>query len=533
MCLTIRFGNTSKRKKQEVSNLPYGTKSKTKTFILTLPLVTDMHDEAVLHNNFMRYSQAYNWLLRKTIKMWHQVRKTKAYKQLLLDIAATPKDSDERKALYIKRTELLSRYGFSGASFEKIIKPFAKYYHLHSAIAQKIAVRVWSTWEKFFYKNGKAVHYKRFDDFGSFAAKSNATGIIFVNDTTPYIKFCGKRIPVSVRKGNTGRYQQEALKHQVKYCAIKRNIVHGRWRYFVQLALADEPPVKCDRYGVIKHSFKNGKIGLDIGTQTLAISGEDICDLRVLAPSAIAELRNGLVKTIARIQRAMDRSRRATNPQYFNVNGTIKRLKRTNGRKQVRKWRYSNHYFRLRYKLRDMHRKLATVRKTEHNILVNELLAHGNIFYVEDMNYKALQKRSKDTKVNIKTGRIHSKKRFGKSLGRCAPAAFLAILEQKAKRYNGQVVRVSTFATKASQFDHTDESYTKKKLSERFAKLSDGTVVQRDIYSAFLLAHLNKNLVTYNNQSIKKDFPQFLTLHEQTKKRLQSSHDWLPASVGF
>jgi len=513
--------------------LPYGTKSKTKTFILTLPLVTDMYDEAVLHNNFKRYSQAYNWLLRKTIKMWHQVRKTRAYKKLLLDRAATPKDSNNRKALYVKRTELLTQYGFSSVLFEKMIKPFAKYYHLHSAIAQKIAARVWSAWEKFFYKNGKAVHYKRFDDFGSFAAKSNATGIIFVNDTTPYIKFCGRRIPVSVRKGNTGRYQQEALKHQVKYCAIKRNIVHGRWRYFVQLALADEPPVKCDRYGVIKHSFKNGKIGLDIGTQTLAISGEDICDLRVLAPSAIAELRNGLVKTIARIQRAMDRSRRATNPQYFNANGTIKRLKRTNGRKPIRKWRYSNRYLRLRHKLRDLYQKLATIRKTEHSVLANELLAHGNIFYVEDMNYKALQKRCKDTKINAKTDRIHSKKRFGKSLGRCAPAAFLATLEQKAKRYNGQVVRVSTFATKASQFDHTDESYTKKKLSERFAKLSDGTVVQRDLYSAFLLAHLNKNLVTYDKQSIKKDFPQFLTLHEQTKKRLQSSHDWLPASVGF
>lgn len=513
--------------------MPYGTKSKTKTFILTLSLVTNMHDEAMLYSNFKLCQQAYNWLLGKTIKMWHQVRKTRIYKQLLLDIAAAPKDSDERKTLYVKRTELLTQYGFSSVLFEKMIKPFAKYYHLHSAIAQKIAARVWNAWEKFFYKNGKAVHYKKFDDFSSFAAKSNTTGIIFVNDAKPYIKFCGRCIPVSIRKGNTGRYQQEVLKRQVKYCAIKRDIVHGRWRYFVQLALADEPPVKCDKYGAIKHSFASGKVGLDIGTQTLAISGTDICDLRVLAPSAVTELRNGLVKTIARIQRAMDRSRRATNPEYFNSNGTIKRLKRENGRKQIRKWQYSNHYLKLRFKLRDLHRKIAAVRKTEHNILANELLAHGNIFYVEDMNYKALQKRSKDTKVNAKTDRIHSKKRFGKSLGRCAPAAFLATLEQKAKRYNGQVVRVSTFATKASQFDHTDESYTKKKLSERFAKLSDGTVVQRDLYSAFLLAHLNKNLVTYNKKAIKQDFPQFLTLHEQTKKRLQSSHDWLPASVGF
>lgn len=188
---------------------------------------------------------------------------------------------------------------------------------------------------------------------------------------------------------------------------------------------------------------------------------------------------------------------------------------------------------KLRYKLKDLYRKLAAIRKTEHSILANELLAHGNVFYVEDMNYKALQKRSKETKVNAKTGRIHSKKRFGKSLGCCAPAAFLTILEQKAKRYDGQVIKVSTFKTKASQFDHTNESYTKKKLSQRFAELSNGTVVQRDLYSAFLLAHLDKNLETYNKCSIKKDFQQFLKLHEQTKERLQSSRDWLPASVGF
>lgn len=513
--------------------MPYGTKSKTPTYILTLPLVTNEHDEVMLYGNFKHYCDAYNWLLEKTIKMWHQVRKMRTYKKLLADIVAAQKDSDERKALYAQRTDFLTKHGFSNTSFEKLIKPFAKYHHLHSAIAQKVATRVWYAWEKFLYKNGKTVHYKRLDDFVSFAAKSNVTGIVFVNNAVPNIKFCGHCIPVSIRKGNTGWYQRETLKSKVKYCTIKRDIVRGRWRYFVQLALAGEPPVKCDSNGVMKHPVNDGKVGLDIGTQTLAISGKDICDLRVLAPSAVAELRNGLVKEIARIQRAMDRSRRAFNPQYFNADGTVKRLKRKNGHKQIRKWQYSKHYLKLRYKLKDLYRKLAAIRKTEHSILANELLAHGNVFYVEDMNYKALQKRSKETKVNAKTGRIHSKKRFGKSLGCCAPAAFLTILEQKAKRYDGQVIKVSTFKTKASQFDHTNESYTKKKLSQRFAELSNGTVVQRDLYSAFLLAHLDKNLETYNKCSIKKDFQQFLKLHEQTKERLQSSRDWLPASVGF
>ena len=67
---------------------------------------------------------------------------------------------------------------------------------------------------------------------------------------------------------------------------------------------------------------------------------------------------------------------------------------------------------------------------------------------------------------------------------------FTSMLTQKAERYNGKVIKVDTFKTKASQFDHTDDSFTKKS-SQRFAKLSDGTVVQRDLYSAFLLAHLD------------------------------------------
>lgn len=81
--------------------------------------------------------------------------------------------------------------------------------------------------------------------------------------------------------------------------------------------------------------------------------------------------------------------------------------------------------------------------------------------------------------------------------------------------------------------DYTDDSFTKKKLSQRFAKLSDGTVVQRDLYSAFLLLHLRKNLQSYNKKTIKKDFPQFKMLHDKTKERLQNSHEWLPCSVGF
>ena len=340
--------------------------------------------------------------------------------------------------------------------------------------------------------------------------------------------------PVVLRnpKTQTGKYQQEALKCGVKYCRITRKWVKTKWKYYAQFILEGYPPTKCDSNGVMKHPVNQGRIGLDIGTQTLAISGKDICDLRVLAPSARAQAR-GLTNEIARTTRAMNRSRRATNPQYFNSDGTIKRLKRKHGHKQRRDWKYSKRYFRLKAKLRDLNRRLGDIRKMEHNILATELLEHGNEFVVEDMNYKALQKRSKKTKINAKTGRAHTKKRFGKSLSRCAPAKFITILTNKAVRNGGNVIKVDTFETKASQFDHTDESYTKKKLSERMAHLSSGEVVQRDLYSAFLLEHIDTETLKYDIEALKAAFPAFLKMHENTKERLQEAESYLPASVGF
>ncbi len=233
--------------------------------------------------------------------------------------------------------------------------------------------------------------------------------------------------PVVVRNPNTqtGRYQQEALKCGVKYCRITREWVRNKWKYYAQLVLEGYPPVKCDSNGVMRHPVNQGRMGLDIGTQTLAISSNDICDLRVLAPSARAQAKS-LVNEIACTMRAMVRSRRATNPKYYNPDGTIKRLKRKHGQKQKRDWKYSKHYYRLRAKLRDLNRRLADIRKMEHNALANELLQHGNEFIVEDMDYKALQKRRKKTKITLKPAG-HIRKSICK--------LYVAVLPQSLSRF--------------------------------------------------------------------------------------------------
>lgn len=578
--------------------MAFGSKNSTPSFVLTLPMVIGLNGQDLLYKEFKKCGIIYNQLVSVTTKMWHQLRKTRKYRELMAAIAKATPDSDEQKALFKRREKMLKEYRFSEDAFHAMVVPYAKHYAINSHIAQAVASDVWKAWSTFFFSKGKEVHYKRLDDLAAISGKNNSTGIVLrpANLTTNNIESAKRKaqkaveeryddmygrsdpkddkkvvlpdevkpqmeaeiaaatakvktsigkgelrivygdytFPLTLRNPNTqtGWYQQEALKCGVKYCRIIRKWVGTKWKYYAQIVLEGYPPIKCDSNGVAKHSVKQGRVGIDIGTQTIAFSGKDVCDLRVLAPSARAQAKS-LVNEIAATLRAMDRSRRATNPKYYNPDGTIKRLKRQHGQKQRREWKYSKRYYRLRAKLRNLYRKLADIRKMEHNILANELLAHGNEFVVEDMNYKALQKRSKETKINPKTGRTHTKKRFGKSLSRCAPATFISILSKKANRYGGTVIKVSTFETKASQFDHTDESYTKKKLSERMARLRSGDIVQRDLYSAFLLEYIDTESLQYNMETLNSAFPAFLEMHENTKQRLQAVGSSLPASIGF
>ena len=116
-----------------------------------------------------------------------------------------------------------------------------------------------------------------------------------------------------------------------------------------------------------------------------------------------------------RIQRYMNRSKRATNPQNFNENGTIKKGNIVNGKKEKLVWNFSKKYIKAKNELRDIQRKQADIREQDHNIMSNDILRNCDTFYVENMNYAGLQKRSKKTEKNDK-GKFKKKKRFGKSL---------------------------------------------------------------------------------------------------------------------
>jgi hypothetical protein len=173
----------------------------------------------------------------------------------------------------------------------------------------------------------------------------------------------------------------------------------------------------------------------------------------------------------------MDRSRRATNPQNYNDDGTIKKGRKT--------WKYSNHYKKLKAKHSELCRINAVNRQLAINEDANHLRSLGDTFVTEPKNAGKLMKKAKETTKNSK-GKFNKKKRFGKSIKNRCPSGFQTAVERKFKATGGTYIEVPN-NYRASQYDHTADDYIKKKLSDRLYKLLDGTEVQRDWYSSFLL----------------------------------------------
>lgn len=351
------------------------------------------------------------------------------------------------------------------------------------------------------YGDGEKVHFKRYGTLNSLEGKNNKTGIRFKDNQ---LVWNGLKIGVKIYDANP--YEIQALQDEICYCRIKRRFVKGRFKYDLQMVFKGSPPTKVNQAGEIKRTIGLGTVGLDIGTQTIAISSHQ--DVKLLE---LADRVQHIEQQKRRWLRTMDRSKRVNHPENFNRDGTLKKGRLT--------WNRSNKYIKAQSELRELYRKQADIREYQHQILSNYILSLGDTIYVEDMNFRALQRRSKKTEVSEKTGRMKKKKRFGKSLAHKAPSKLLSLLQNKLKYFGKELIKVNTREVKASQYNHLNGAYNKKKLSQRWNDL-DGIKIQRDLYSAFLIQHVNDDLKSIHQGKCTEDFARFLVLHDQEIQRL-------------
>lgn len=489
------------------------------TYTLELKLHTKREsDLRYLENYFREVARLSNTVRRFAIRQLELLSRDPAYKTLLAEYRQLEKGKEKTEVSH-QLSVMVSSYGLTKYGLQKSALDLRRHFtYVHADVYQKVCDSVWKGVEKVLYQDGKRIHFKRWEDFCSFEGKKNSTGIIYQDgkvyiNCTPKHQKGGIVLSVTLPKNQGSdhwKYETTCLCDPTKYCRIVRKKFSTGWRYYVQLVQEGIPPQK--------HPQGTGRIGVDIGTSTVATASDTACHLEVLGGSIdIKE------KEIRRIQRKLDRSRRVANPQNYKPDGTIKMGKK--------RWIYSRRYQKLRDQLKALRRKRAAALKQWQEQFANTLLEEGDTVYVEKMNFKGLQKRAKKTEKR-EDGRYKRKKRFGHSIQNRAPAQFLSILERKLSYTNGQYLEVETQTFRASQYDHVTDTYKKKKLSRRYHTVK-GVWVQRDLYSAFLLKNADGTLTHADRTLCLQTYALFQQLHDACILALKTSNRKLPSSFGI
>ena len=100
----------------------------------------------------------------------------------------------------------------------------------------------------------------------------------------------------------------------------------------------------------------------------------------------------------------------------------------------------------------------------------------------------------------------------------------LSIIDRKLQYKNLRLKKVNTFKVKASQYNPIDGTYTKKQLKDRLVKLNETTIVQRDLLSAYIIAHTNDDLETIDIVSCYDEFSSFKQLQDIEIQRLKDTN---------
>ena len=465
-------------------------KSKTPTYTVEFELITTFQDRYVINKKMKVAKSIYNACLNECLKRLKAVKADKEYHTLV--------KTESSKQRNIRLKEIEHYYGYSEYALHHWVNKIKHHFEGHLGIneVQKLATRAFQTVEKYHYGKAKKVFFKSFKDDMSVENKSNKTGLRLKD-----LKIIWGNLSISFKVKKNDKYAQLALLDKTKYVRVLKCEIRGKERFFVQLIQEGLPPKKHQT------STIENRIGIDIGTSTIAVVSDNKVYMKELADIKTP------CKKLRRIDRAMDRSRRFTNPQNYSDNGTVK--------KGSKKWNYSNRYLKLKSKRKELFRKIASIRKQTHEQTANFILSLELDVRVETMRFQSLQKRAKKTTRNKKNGKINKKKRFGKSIANYAPAMLLETINRKLKYQNLELKKIDTYSVKASQLNHTTGECTKKFLANRWNNIDDKPI-QRDLYSAFLIQNTLDTLDTIDVDLCNLKFNNFVKLHDIEIQRLKN-----------
>ena len=339
------------------------------------------------------------------------------------------------------------------------------------------------------------------------------------------------------------------------YVSLVPQIIRGKRRIYIHICIEGTPKVKRNKNGQPRHALGQGVVGEDLGPRSIAVTHKDGVFLENIR--CVGKKPEAVQEEIANLQSAIARSLIATNPQNFNDDGSMKSGNLI--------WKVSNNCKKKISQFKDCCRRKSINIHLGINQLVNYIRSLGDTLIIEENNASALAKRGRSivkSNANSNTScavalntngaqsnaqqqssaiksnsngsnqaqsvitiqsfdkqdfnysltgeyRVKLMKRFGRSIYKYCMGYVWAHAQQKFLNTGGQFIIVPR-NYRASQYDHTADTYTKRKLSDRMITLSDGTVVQRDCYSSFLLYCYSFDSKAIDKDKCKAEFARFL-----------------------
>ena len=337
--------------------------AKTPSFITELRLKVNRAPERRLLVRLGAARQVYNACLGESLK-WLNLTLMREYQAA----RKLPKGEPKSEAWEVRRVAfgaVRQRFQFSEYALHDHAKQFGHSWlgdHLDSHGIQMVATRAFKAVLRVGIGRAGRPRFKGKNQIDSLEGKSHKTGIMWREGQVQWKGLVLQ--PIYLRKPDP--VIEHGLGSRVKYVRIVRRKINGRNRFTVQLICEGDPDPKA------KNEIGARFVGIDIGSSTIAIVAPETQEAEL--GQFCGELKS-YQKEIRRLQRKLDRQRRANNPDAFKPNGTAKSGKR--------QWQVSGREKETRRKLSELYRKQAAYRKSLHGDLANHVFSLGNTIKLE------------------------------------------------------------------------------------------------------------------------------------------------------
>jgi putative transposase len=264
-----------------------------------------------------------------------------------------------------------------------------------SRVALELGTEVWQQLSAWLRGKAGRPRYKRATETDTVWGADNHAGLCLRGSRVVWRNKQARRKNLSLTLACApGQWERRVAGREVVRVGIRREQVRGRERWFCLLCLAGAPYRDPEYLARVR---SDAIVGIDAGPSQLALVSAERSATLALAPPELLAARRREQQRLRRRQRALARSRRATNPDCFDARGRWKK-----GRRAVHR---SKRYRRLARRKRAEARRARVRRRTEETLLARETVTrHGAIVVHEALRYGSWQRS-----------------RFGRRMGLTAP----------------------------------------------------------------------------------------------------------------